>query len=202
MHIPSSDSSYKLLVISKKSKYNIEENLLCYFQVVEAALLSRIQRLEKRLMDLEPRVSIKHREYIFYVVCSFLFLFLCTNQQLWWENFWSWLYTVCCFYFCMNVYVHKLCIYVSMDVFMYHVYIYVNMCIYVFILSFHKKNVYVLWLKIFAFHRTSFLVESMISSFPFVSGPSTAWGFAKPINCWHIRTTSHKQTNLGIVYGY
>lgn len=29
------------------------------FQVVEAALNSRIQRLEKRLMDLEPRVSME-----------------------------------------------------------------------------------------------------------------------------------------------
>ncbi|KAH7542065.1 hypothetical protein FEM48_Zijuj02G0033900 [Ziziphus jujuba var. spinosa] len=37
--------------------YNVEEILLdVIFQVVEAALLSRIQRLERRLMDLEPRV--------------------------------------------------------------------------------------------------------------------------------------------------
>ena len=43
------------------------------FQVVEAALLSRIQRLERRLMDLEPRVSMEHSEYFFY----YFMLFFC-----------------------------------------------------------------------------------------------------------------------------
>lgn len=35
------------------------ETLIVEFQVVEAALNSRIQRLEHRLMDLEPRVSME-----------------------------------------------------------------------------------------------------------------------------------------------
>ena len=46
-----------------------------YFQVVEAALLSRIQRLEQKLMDLEPRVSMGASEYSFFF--PFFFLFSC-----------------------------------------------------------------------------------------------------------------------------
>lgn len=38
-------------------------------QVVEAALLSRILRYEKKLMEVEPRVSMTHCEYITYDRC-------------------------------------------------------------------------------------------------------------------------------------
>ena len=44
-----------------------------YFQVVEAALLSRIQRLEQKLMDLEPRVSMGASEYSFFFPFFFSF---------------------------------------------------------------------------------------------------------------------------------
>ena len=46
------------------------------FQVVEAALLSRIQRLERRLMDLEPRVSMEHSEYFFIFLLLFYSILL------------------------------------------------------------------------------------------------------------------------------
>lgn len=45
------------LIIFSQVSMVLHWALLLNFQVVEAALLSRVQRLEQRLMTVEPRVS-------------------------------------------------------------------------------------------------------------------------------------------------
>lgn len=55
MYLTSHSQTFSIRVISDESN----KDLCGTFQVVEAALLSRIQRWERRLMDLEPRVSMR-----------------------------------------------------------------------------------------------------------------------------------------------